>query len=65
MHVVSVITEKRTRCFEEGQAPRLEARAGRNSVGRECFLAGTATFLKVVFNRNRIILPFKQISMIS
>lgn len=40
----------------KGAWPRLDARARRNGVRRQRFLAGTATFIKVVFNRNRIIL---------
>ena len=41
--------------MRKGGWPRLDARAGRDGVRRECFLAGTSAFLKVVFNRNGII----------
>ena len=45
--------------MRKGGWPRLDARAGRDGVRRECFLAGTSAFLKVVFNRNGIIPAIK------
>lgn len=46
---------KEQAALRKGGWPRLDARAGRDGVRRECFLAGTSAFLKVVFNRNGII----------